>query len=195
MPQAQMMPDDGPKAYVEFEQRAIEDRDASIAAGHYVAKDIEYAKITPPGGNLVVEREVDAELRERYAPQYDAWKKGLESPIEGSSLRDWPPASPAWIATLSAMHVYTVEDLARLSEPGIQRLGIGARAMQQKARTWLDAADSQGKVAEEVAALTAKMDDVTAELDRLREENESLKAQVGQPKRGPGRPRKDENRE
>ena len=38
--------------YVQFEMRAVEDRQASIDAGHYVAKDVAYAIITPAGSRV-----------------------------------------------------------------------------------------------------------------------------------------------
>jgi hypothetical protein len=47
-------------AYVRFEKRPIEDRDASLKAGHYVAKDVVFALITSPGGKDTVVRRVES---------------------------------------------------------------------------------------------------------------------------------------
>ena len=50
--------------YIEFELRAVEDRNASIEAGMPVYKDVEHAKLTPAGsqGNLVSEKVVTEQL-------------------------------------------------------------------------------------------------------------------------------------
>lgn len=166
-------------AYVQFEVRAMEDRAASEAAGHYVAQDVEFVTITPPGnGTLQVERLIDKVVIARYGAQYEAWKKGLEPPVDGTSLRDWPPATPGQIATLLAMHVRTVEDLAALNEPGLQRLGIGARALQTKARTWLESAGEHGKIAEKMATMQVQVDELKVALDTAMESNAELMAEV-----------------
>lgn len=156
-------------AFVRFELRPIEDRNASIAAGHYVAKDTEYAIIVPVGGNTEVEREADEwfiQLEQRndqflrqYRDKYEAWKKGVEVPLNGKSLREWPVISPAQLANCLGINVYTVEDLAALPDSGLQRLGMGARSLQEKAKAWLEAANNQGgKLAEQISALSVQLE-------------------------------------
>lgn len=161
------------RPYVRFEMRAVEDRDESLKAGHYVAKDVEFAIITPIGGHLVVEKEVTPEIKKEYKMEYDAWKEGVEPPVHGIPIKHWPVATPAEIANCIAIKVFSVEDLATLPEPGLRALGMGARALQQKAKAWLESAQDHGKTAQKVSALEVKLED----LERRLSEKDSVIAQ------------------
>lgn len=183
----QVMQDSGP-VLVEFYVLPIEDRAASLKAGHYVGRDVEHVRITPPGGNHVWEGVVTDVHRQRYERQYDAWKKGQEEPDEGTSLREWPPISPAQIMTMKSLHIHTVEALAACSDGVMQRAGMGAMALREKARTYLKSAEDHGKVAEQMTAMRVEMEALRERTDQLEQENAKLK----EGKRGPGRPRKDQ---
>src|SRR5947208_15336700 len=96
-------------AYVRFEKRPIEDRDASIKAGHWVGRDIVYALVTPPGTKDVVvveaeewikrlEREeaegrIPPQFVDAYKRAFEKYKKGEETPPEGTPIKDWPQLS------------------------------------------------------------------------------------------------------
>jgi hypothetical protein len=170
-------------AYVEFETRAIEDREATIEQGYWVGKDVDYAVITPPGGSLVVERNAEewfAQLAQQGSPflavyerAYRAWKDQEEIPIEGTAIKTWAAISPSDIARVIKANVRTVEDLARAPEAALTKMGMGARALQEKAKAWLETAD-QGKVAEELAALRARLDDLENDNERLTEDKAEL---------------------
>lgn len=155
--------------YVTFEVRGEEDRSASIEAGHFVAKDVVYAIITPQGSKDRIERlakdwlenmqaEVQsgrfpAEWLTRFKEMYKAWEEGRELPLSGTSVTQWPAASPAQVKQLQTVHIRTVEDLATCNEETLNRLGMGGRALKQKAVEWLAASKNVGKVAEEMASL------------------------------------------
>lgn len=156
-----VMPERG--VYVTFELRPVEDREATIKAGHMVYRDVEYAIVTPSGGKLVVEKECTPEVIAKYRPQYDAWKAGLEEPVAGTHVRNWPGATPAEVKTLLEHNVRTVEDAAAMSEQTIQRLGMGGRRLKDKAAAWLKAADGPGRVAEQLAALQVRLETLERE--------------------------------
>jgi len=147
--------------YVEFSLKAKKTADADKDSGLPVYEDREWVQITPAGGNQVVERWVTDRDRERFRFQYEAFKKGIEPPIDGLAVENWPSATPAEIKMLRGANIRTVEDLAVISESGLRAVGFGARALQQKARQFLMAAAGDGKA--------------TAELHHLKTENESLK--------------------
>ena len=155
--------------YVTFEVRGEEDRAASIEAGHFVAKDVVYAIITPQGSKDRIERlakdwleNMQAEVQSgrfpaewlvRFKEMYKAWEEGRELPLSGTSVTQWPAASPAQVKQLQTVHIRTVEDLATCNEETLNRLGMGGRALKQKAVEWLAASKNVGKVAEEMASL------------------------------------------
>jgi hypothetical protein len=156
------------KPFIRFLVKSIEDRAASLDRGCKVYKDVDYIEITPPGGNLMVEREVDEEVKQRFGVEYEAWKKGQEMPVDGTPLKLWPPASPAQIETCLRVNVRTVEELARLSETGIQKIGIGGQELRRKAQAWLEAANGTGKLAGELEKLTVIVEQLQKERDELR---------------------------
>lgn len=170
---------DNPRpAYVQFEVRAVEDRSASVETGHYVAKDVIFAIVTPAGTKDRIEKEAEEWLRgveegvhqERIPPQWlDAYRDALkrfkdsrEAPEFGTPITSWPALSPAQTKMLLDINMRTIEDVAEATEEGIARIGMGGRALKAKAQAWLDSASDTGKFA--------------SELESLRTENEALKA-------------------
>lgn len=172
--------------YVTFEVRAEEDRQASIDAGQYKSKDVDYALITPAGSKDRVERVVSdwfEYLREqvqqgRFDPdwlsgfqhKYKLWKEGQELPVNGTPIKTWNVLSPAQCRTLLDLHVLTVEDLAVANEEVLSRIGMGARALQASARDWISSA-------RDIGATSAKLTAVSTELEAALERIKSLEAQ------------------
>lgn len=182
--------------YVQFETRTAEDRDASIREGRYIARNIDYVLITPAGSKDVVERAADEWLKEvnRKATQnppsynpihakhfndlFDAWKANREMPESGTPIRGWQMLSPAEQENVLSANVRTVEDLSALNEQGLTRIGMGARALQAKARDWLEAANNTGKVSAEVNALKIKTDQQAKQIEELVQTNRELMAEL-----------------
>jgi len=155
--------------YVVFETRPVEDRAASMEKGHYVTRDVNMAVITPMGSKdrtervaeewfqqlqqQVVEGRFPREWRTEFMASYEAWKEGRELPLNGTAILTWPVASPSQVKQLLDAKLRTVEDLAQANEETLAMLGMGARALKDKAVSWLQSAGTTGKVAEELAAL------------------------------------------
>ena len=183
--------------YVVFERRAIEDRTASIAAGHYCSKDIDMAIITRPGSRDNLEKEARvwlSELREKARQQmlppawydafnsaYESWKKGEELPENGIAIKGWPVLSPAVQKDLIASGIRTVEDLANLPDGELGTIGTGAVSYKQKAIAWLDAAKDKGKVIEQVAALSTQVAELVSLTKAQATEIQNLRAQLPKP--------------
>lgn len=171
--------------YVVFETREVEDRQASIDKGHYVAKDVDYALICAQGSRDRTERivaewleHIETESRNErfphawvkaYKEAYSAWKEGREIPENGTPIRTWPPLSPAQVRLLLDLRVRTVEDLAQLNDEGLSRLGMGARSLKQKAVDWLETSKDSGKLVEELNELRLRNKELE-ERDKKRDE-------------------------
>lgn len=180
--------------YVTFEYRAEEDREASMAAGHYVSKDVAYALITPMGSKDRIERvaeewlqKLSGDVQEGRFPRewltafrgaFQEWKAGREVPPNGTPIAQWPPASPAQVKNLLDLRVRTVEDLAQANEETLGRLGMGGRALKEKAITWLQSAEGNGKLAEAVSALQLENADLRARNTALEQQLKDLSAEV-----------------
>lgn len=172
-------------AYVVFEVRSVEDRTASIEAGHYVGKDVVFALITPMGSKDQIERVAEewfVKLRrdvdegrlprdwfQLYKGAYDDFLANRETPVNGTALENWPAISPSITQTLISIGVRTVEDLAAANEEVIRRIGMGGRDWKRRAQEWLTSANDVGKVSERVSALQAENEMLVAQNKELTE--------------------------
>lgn len=180
--------------YVSFEVRAVEDRTASISAGHYVTKDIDFALITPQGSKDRIElivsewfQMLEAEVRADRFPlawlsafkeAYKFWKEGLEIPENGFSILNWPVLSPSQVRTFLDMGIRTVEDVAAMNEEAIRHIGMGGRSLKQRAADWLASSENVGKASEELSALRQENEHLRESLSAIRKEFEALKASL-----------------
>lgn len=166
--------------YVTFELRAEEDRAASLESGKYVARDVAYALITPQGSKDRVERNAEEWLAHitveanndrfprqwlaHYQNAFSAWKSGQELPLNGTPILTWPAISPANVKMLLELNIRTVEELAQATEEAIMHMGIGARALKQRAIDYLAQSGDASKA--------------SAEMEVLRLENAEMKKQI-----------------
>jgi hypothetical protein len=167
-------------SYVRFERKAIEDKAASLEAGHYVAKDIDYVFVTPAYSKDVWENKVSTwmdtlkqqlangrisqEQVNLYKKAYEAWQNGQELPVNGFPIKGWGMISPAQQETLIRMRILTVEDLAQANAEGVSRIGIGGIDLKNKAVAWLSQNKGKGKA--------------TLEIAELKKENRNLKTAI-----------------
>jgi cell division protein FtsB len=174
-------------AYVRFQRRPIKDAAASEREGKYMAKDVDYALVTPPYSRDVFEQvatewlaQMEKEVRnnrlprewyERYEAAYERWKKGEELPLNGTPIKGWAVLSPAQMTNLIAINILTVEDLAAANEEGRRRIGMGAQDLCDKAKAWLSQAKDKGP-------LTMENSTLKAENQALKTQNKTLEARV-----------------
>lgn len=179
------MADEPRPPFVRFEIRVEEDRQASVDAGHYVGKDVIYAIVTPIGSRDTIERNAEEWIaglaegvkQERIPASWEsAYRRALkdfqesrETPDNGTPIKDWPGASPAQIKTMLDINVRTVEDLAEANEETVGRIGMGGRALKQKAKTWLKSANETGKNVEKVNALEIENSELKTTVKELTE--------------------------
>lgn len=177
-------------AYVRFERRAVQDKAASDAAGRYIAKDVDYALITPlytkdviihkvsdwmPKLAADVENErIPKQWADAYRKGYEAWKAGEEMPLNGTPIKSWGVLSPAQQETLIRMSVLTVEDLAAINDDGIRRIGMGGVDLKNKAIAFIKSGNDTGKLVMENASLKAQLDVAIKTIDGLTTSVEEL---------------------
>lgn len=168
--------------YARFEVIAVPDRTKEIEKGVYAFKDVEVVHLTAPGQRDTTTRYVNdwledvqkraadgfipAHWYQGFRAQYDAWKKQVEPPVDGTPIKGWSSLTPAQQATVLQAGIRTVEDLAAANDVACAAIGMGGVTLKQKAQAWLDAAKDVGKVVEQNNALQV----LNAELQRRNEE-------------------------
>lgn len=180
--------------YAQFFTRAEEDRTASEVAGHVVYREVDFVAITPQGSKDRIERYAEDWLRHiareadvdrfdkawvaHYRQQYADFKLGKETPANGTPITEWPVASIGQVKTLLGINVRTVEDLAQCNEETLLRLGMGGRALKDKAVAWLATANDVGKVTERIASLEVENAQLKADNKTLSDNCATLKLQL-----------------
>jgi hypothetical protein len=183
-------------AYVRFVRKAEEDKAASLAHNRYIAKDVDFALITPPYSRDVVEVKVeqwlinnDSDVRNGRIPQewadkwkdaYEKFKNGQEQPLNGTAIRGWGVISPAQQETLIRMNIMTVEDLAGINDEGLRRIGMGSMDMKNKAQAWIKQLQDKGPLTMENAALKNEVEQLKGSLESLKRQVEQMQAQSAQ---------------
>lgn len=180
-------------AYVRFERVAVEDKAASLREGHYVARDVDMANVTPPYSKDVFKTKasswfatleqdvqngrIDPRWVEDYKAAYARWKAGEELPLNGTPIKGWGVISPAQQETLIRMNVLTVEDLAAMNDEGIRRVGMGGNDLKNKAGAWLAQLKDKGPLTQEVASIKAENLLLKTSVETLTKQVEALMAQ------------------
>jgi hypothetical protein len=179
-PQAVMDMNERPRetCHVEFFIKAVKDGVKSTEAGRAIYNDVEYARLTPPGGNLIINKVVSEQVIDRFRPQYEAWKRNEEMPENGTHVRLWPVATPAEVKMFLEAGVRTIEAVSEMNENCIQKVGMGARALKEKAQAWLKSADEKGTFSEKINTMKVENDDLRLQNEQLISRNEELKGKL-----------------
>lgn len=75
-----------------------------------------------------------------YPKEWAAFNEGREQIPDGMPLDKWPRCNVGVKATLNAIHIYTVEQLAEANESALEKIGMGARVLQAEARAFVETA-------------------------------------------------------
>ena len=172
--------------FVEFKRVALPDPVNTEKLGRRMTKDVDFAFIMQPGSRDQVERVATdwlAMLKNKqlsgaadaypdewvtaFHKKYEAWKEGHDAPLNGTSVREWPVLSPAEAENFIALRVMTIEDVAAMTEDAMSRVGMGSRALRDKAREWLAGKDAAGQLAEENKTLKAALAELMERVKQL----------------------------
>jgi len=105
----------------------------------------------------------------KYVDDYIAKGDGPDV-VTGTPIEQWPMVDVRLAALLKHNGVYSVETLAMLSDTNASNIGMGVRALVQKAKDWLQAATNSALAMEAQREKRAVQD----QLDALRIQMETL---------------------
>jgi len=148
-------------------------------------KGVPFVRICIPGDKTTeIDQPVREDHKERFPRQWLYYQmQNSNGAMIGTPLQEWNAAEPEdfndrQMAELQIFKFQTVEQVATASDSQIQKLGMGAAGMRERARLFLN---------------SKNQDKNTTELDKTRRELEELKEQMAMlmEKRKPGRPQKE----
>ena len=178
--------------FARFVVEAVEDRNASLEAGHWVGQDVIMIHLTPRGSKDIIEAVAKDWLKmmvievqqgrfeqtwlDQYKAAYENFKNGVETTPDGFSLKNWPAIRPAQLKVCQSLNIHTLEELVRCNEESLAAIGMGARALVTAARSYLDQAADPGKVAAKQLILQQENSELRTQLDSLAKKVASLTA-------------------
>ncbi len=167
---------------VKFFKHPVISQYQSNEKGRPVYDDVIMVSVIQPGEKEKVEVLANDWHKARFPKQWDSFQKGVEAAVSGTPLDMLFPAEPSAILTLKSFNVFTVEQLASLTDSAIANMPMG-RALVDRAKRYLDTATGGSEfhhMQKRIAELEAKLAD----------QAEGAAAAPSTPRRGPGRPPK-----
>lgn len=153
-----------------------------------IFEDETYVRIKIRGNDkLEVFRRCTDVDKKRFPFAWQQFQSGQEQGRRGTPIVQLSGMDSSMVVGYNAKNVYTVEDLAAVSDNFLGDLGTGARELRYKARQYVDEHKQIAQSSQAVERLKAFIEKQTEQLNALAAENAALKA-----KRGPGRPPKEE---
>lgn len=151
--------------------------------GRPVHDDVVMVSVIQPGEKEEVKVLANDWHKARFPKQWEAFEKGHAQSISGTRLEFLFPGEPSTILMLNGFNVFTVEQLAGLSDTGMNNVPRG-RDLAVRAQKYLQSAGSGSSF---------------HQVEEMQKQIEELKAQIAQQaapaaeqpqRRGPGRPPK-----
>jgi hypothetical protein len=157
------------RLYVEFYRKAVHNPFKSAQEGRPIFDEKDFVKIMIPGDKYSsVDTQVTTQHQQRFPTQWARYQAGQEQATSGTPLESWPQMTVGMVASLKAVNISTVEQLAELSDANASQI-MGNHDLRRRAKAFLEAAAGE--------AVNAKLE---AELEKRDNEIETLKNQMAQ---------------
>jgi hypothetical protein len=171
--------------FIEFFIDSEEDRVKSLENGRLTMRDVDMVRVRQRGSKDYVEKPVAGWLKEMraysdeghqpaewadlYEAAYKKWKAGEDGPVKGFDLRNWGGINKAQVENLRSMGILSVEEVAEMNESTMNRIGMGSRALKNRAMEWVRS--MAGKInTEEVAQLRGTVEAQNQQIEDLRQQ-------------------------
>lgn len=125
--------------------------------------DVEMISVIQPGEKEEIKTLATDFHRRRFPRQYEAFKKGLEQTAGGTPLDHLYPSQPATVANLRAFNIFTIQQLAAISDSAMIQLPMG-RTLCDQAKAYLSSASGGQNFHAMQAAMRKEIDELKAML-------------------------------
>lgn len=162
------------KLFVKFYKHPKEDKESSKREGRPIFKDADYIEIMQPGNKeSVIRRPVTKKDVQRFLVQYQRYKMQEDQKVDGTPVEQAPFLTKSQVEELKYFNVFTVEQLAGMSDANTQN-ARGMQTLKQKAQAWLDSAAGTAKD----TALAEEVHELRNSLKAMEENNAALQARI-----------------
>jgi hypothetical protein len=155
---------------VEFYYLPCQNHNASIEQGRAIYEDKLYINIANPGDKTTdLHRPATEEDKLRFPRHWAHFEKTGGQGVVGTPLKEWPQATASQIKEWQAQGVFTVEQLANMSDTNVG-VFIGGMGLRAKARLFLEAAAEAApgiKLAEELKLRDEKIAELTRRIEEM----------------------------
>ncbi|MGO7279378.1 hypothetical protein ACCT18_29445 [Rhizobium ruizarguesonis] len=158
--------------YASFSIQPIEQPFLTEKEGRPIFKDVEFVTIFIAGDkHTEVQRVATDHDKERFSDAYKRFKEGAAAreQMVGTPLAQWSYLKPSQIKELESINIYSVEQLAALSDTSKQKIGMGANELVSAAQAFL-------VTSKDASAASA----FAAENERLKDDVKRLEEQVAE---------------
>ena len=155
------------KLFIKFHTQAVLHPANSTKAGRPIYDDVDMITIRTPGSQLTSIVAPVKYYMDRFGDKYRLWKSSQLEAASGTPLENFPFlfTKPSMIAELKYRNIFTVEQLAELTDTGKQSI-MGGHELCKRAADWISqtAEDAEDAEKEELKARLASMEVQMAEL-------------------------------
>lgn len=161
------------KLVVTFYRGTRKNGQKSLQAGIPIYDPVDMVRIIQPGERDVAEYEATLEYQRRWPRQWAAYQANQDQDQGGTPLEMLLPAQPEIVATLKAIHINTVQQLAGMTDSAMDNVPMG-RTLVNNAKQYL----SRAGEGVEYHALKKERDDLRSDVDRLMAQVDELSARL-----------------
>ncbi len=161
------------KLYVVFYMKAVQSGFKSEQAGRPIFDDVPHIRIHVPGDKTtVIDVPVEENHKQRFERQWEKFQKGLTQSPDGTPVEQWPQVTVGQVQEFKAANIFTVEQLAGMSDLAAQRF-MGGNELKRKAAAFLAVAKDSA-VAQRLAVANAELE------ERLARQQKQIDEQAAQ---------------
>lgn len=163
--------------YAKFYSQWVRNNFKSQQEGKEVGENQDFIMIVSPGQpKSEVRRKATEADKSLYAAEWRAYQEGVEQRAAGIPIEMLPGLPSGMAASLNALYIYTIEQMANLPDIALQKVGMGGNEIRQKAQAYLT------KSTGEVVSLRKQLAEAQATIDVLKDRVAELEGAA--PKRG-----------
>lgn len=131
-------------------------------------EDVIYVRINIRGNDKIEVHQPASDIHKRRFPfAWQEFQRGEQGALRGTHLSKIGGMEANIIRAFNAKNVFTVEDLAQVSDNNLQNLGSGAREMRSKAVDFVRTKDALRNVDEERNELRATVEKQAQDMAKL----------------------------